>query len=177
MWVLHKDSARSLGCFPPRRHALEWMFLEVGRCCSPNQKLRTTRSMKGLFVTGQPSCGKTWLVNHLARLAIHDRPGLSVCGFITEEVCSSSGGRLGFDCVEVLTGCKRGVLARKGHASKYKTGEYGVDLESFEATALPQLGVGGDSSDSVSQRLVVVDEIGRMELHSQKFAQASCRTA
>lgn len=128
---------------------------------------------KGLFVTGQPSCGKTTLISHLTRLAIKIAPELPVGGFITEEICQAGGSRVGFDVVDVLEGQRRGVLARKGLASRFKTGAYGVDVAAFEATALPLLGVADAvPSPPPSRRLVIIDEIGRMELHSLRFAAA-----
>ena len=61
----------------------------------------------------------------------------------------------------------RGPLARKGAPSRHKTGAYGVDVAAFERVALPLL-----AAHAGRRRLIVIDEIGRMEMHSAKFAEA-----
>eukprot|EP00293_Proteomonas_sulcata_P012326 CAMPEP_0184299560 /NCGR_PEP_ID=MMETSP1049-20130417/10148_1 /TAXON_ID=77928 /ORGANISM="Proteomonas sulcata, Strain CCMP704" /LENGTH=160 /DNA_ID=CAMNT_0026610033 /DNA_START=530 /DNA_END=1012 /DNA_ORIENTATION=+ len=86
---------------------------------------------------------------------------LKMSGFITEECLDSTGTRIGFDVV-TLDG-KRGVLARKGGGKGPKTGQYTVDVSSFESLALHSL----DLSQDVD--IFIIDEIGRMELHSDKF--------
>jgi len=73
--------------------------------------------------------------------------------------------RAGFDVVTVPDG-QRGVLSRKGGpAGQPKTGQYSVDVEAFEALALPTLA--DDDDPSV---VYILDEIGRMELHSHAFS-------
>jgi nucleoside-triphosphatase len=58
------------------------------------------------------------------------------------------------------------VLSRKGGpAGQPKTGQYSVDVEAFEALALPTLA--DDDDPSV---VYILDEIGRMELHSHAFS-------
>ncbi len=69
---------------------------------------------------------------------------------------------MGFD-VESLDG-RRGTLARLEMPSPWRVGRYGVDLASFEAVAL-------SASDAglASGALLIVDEIGKMELFSEAF--------
>lgn len=108
-------------------------------------------------MTGRPGSGKTTVI----RRAL-DRIGRERCaGFYTEEV-RERGRRVGFDVV-TLDG-RRGPLARVG-ARGPRVGRYGVDLASFE-----QLGVGTlERGLAAEVRLLVVDEIGKMELFSQRF--------
>lgn len=93
-------------------------------------------------------------------------------GFVTDELVDKSGRRIGFDVARlgpngVVT--RRGVLARKQrpHEDKSttwrKTGKYHVNVTSFEHVALPSLRV------DKGCRVIVIDEIGRMELHSEVF--------
>ncbi len=100
--------------------------------------------------------GKTTCIERL--LARLEAPA---AGFLTREV-REAGRRVGFD-VESLGG-RRGVLARRGLESRYRVGPYGVALEEFEAVALPALeeGLAGGV-------LLVIDEIGKMELFSEAF--------
>lgn len=90
-------------------------------------------------------------------------------GFYTEEVLDgSSESRIGFDVV-TIPDSKRGILSRKsGIKSKFKTGRYFVDVDSFESLALPSLSMKKDKGSSI---VFILDEIGRMELHSTLFKE------
>ena len=125
-----------------------------------------------LLVTGQPGSGKTTLVRSVleavtSKAAVAD---VHVQGFYTDEVLDGST-RVGFDLITIPDG-KRDVLSRKqGLPSHFpKTGSYSVDVASFEALALPTLCP--PTSCSNSRCLIVIDEIGRMELHSSRFQAA-----
>ena len=104
-------------------------------------------------------------------------------GFYTEEVVrrtqpegmagssSSSSSRIGFDVV-TIPDYQRGILARKDLSSKFRTGPYGVDLRSFESLALPSLSSEEDGVNvDLDRTIFVLDEIGRMELHSKRFQE------
>ena len=67
---------------------------------------------------------------------------------------------------------KRAVLARKeGLPSHFpKTGVYSVDVASFESLALPTLAI--PEEHDKSQTVYIIDEVGRMELHSAPFKAA-----
>ncbi len=113
-----------------------------------------------LFITGKPGVGKTTLVEQvMARL----RGSLRLAGFTTTEVRDPAGQRLGFNIVTVEG--RQGELARVGLRSRVYVGRYGVNLESFERLALPEL-----ARRDVD--LIVMDEIGRMECASGRFRRA-----
>jgi len=112
-----------------------------------------------IFVTGDPGCGKTTAVRRVVeRLA-----PLPMTGFLTEEV-RENGARTGFRGVtldgEVFT------LARAGAAGDFRVGPYGVVLEGLETVGVPALRPGADT------RLVVLDEVGKMEAFSTAFREA-----
>ena len=117
------------------------------------------------LVTGQPGSGKTTLVRTVCD-ALSAR-GHRLRGFYTDEVCDRSGVRIGFDVVTIPDG-RRGVLSRKQGlpAAWPKVGQYTVDVAAFEALALPTLATPSAGT------MVVVDEIGRMELRSEAFRRA-----
>ncbi|MBI3671068.1 MAG: NTPase [Acidobacteria bacterium] len=113
-----------------------------------------------LFITGKPGVGKTTLVEQVvARL----RGSLRLAGFTTTEVRDPAGQRLGFNIVTVEG--RQGELARVGLHSRAYVSRYGVNLESFERLALPEL-----ARRDVD--LIVMDEIGRMECASGRFRRA-----
>jgi nucleoside-triphosphatase len=112
--------------------------------------------MPKLLLTGPPGCGKTTIIQRvLAKLAF------PAGGFYTQEV-RQGGARLGFDLL-TLDG-RRGVLARLGLHSPHRVGKYGVDLK-----ALDEIGAGAVRQALENGWLVVVDEIGPMELLSPRF--------
>eukprot|EP00116_Pleurobrachia_bachei_P011656 sb/3471918/ len=109
-----------------------------------------------VFLTGKPGVGKTTLVKHLLEII----PAGSVSGFFTEEV-RGEGGRIGFDVVSVTDPSSRSKLARVGAPGRHKVGKYTVCKDGFEIHALPLL--------STPSQVVVIDEVGKMELFSDSF--------
>ncbi len=85
---------------------------------------------------------------------------LHPAGFYTEEI-REEGQRKGFELVS-LDG-KRGLLSHKDIKSTYRVGQYKVDIESFEnfLDSVPFF-------DSLN-RLIIIDEIGKMECFSDSF--------
>ena len=111
------------------------------------------------LLTGRPGTGKTSLIKQIAT-ELGGRAG----GFYTEEI-RSRGTRLGFRLV-TLDG-QAAVLAHIDFDKRYRVGKYGVDIENLERLGVPAL------RQAVAQcELVVVDEIGKMELFSSGFREA-----
>ena len=61
---------------------------------------------------------------------------------------------------------ERGTLAHVTFSGSPRVGRYGVDLEAFERVALPALSGVGEAE------LVLIDELGKMELASEAFCGA-----
>lgn len=61
---------------------------------------------------------------------------------------------------------RRGRLAEVGFESPYRLGKYGIDMESFEVIALSSL-----KDAIVKGGLIVIDEIGYMDLMSRHFRE------
>jgi len=112
-----------------------------------------------LLLTGRPRVGKTTVIRKVIA-ALGERAG----GFCTEEARDESGQRIGFRII-TLTG-ERGWLARLGSKEKYCLGRYGVDVEELE-----RLGVSAVREALAEREVVVIDEIGPMEMFSPAFRQ------
>jgi nucleoside-triphosphatase len=114
-----------------------------------------------LLLEGRPGIGKTTVARRL--VALLQEAALSVGGFTTSEL-RTSGRREGF-VVEAASGARE-VLAHVGLPGPPRVGRYGVDLAAFERVALSALG------DPERGGVVVVDELGKMELASAAFRAA-----
>jgi nucleoside-triphosphatase THEP1 len=113
-----------------------------------------------LLLEGRPGIGKTTVTRRLLQLL--REAGVPVGGFTTGEL-RTGGHREGF-LVEAVSGARE-VLAHVDLPGPPRVGRYGVDLAAFERVALPALG------DSGPGGVVVVDELGRMELASAAFCE------
>jgi nucleoside-triphosphatase len=108
------------------------------------------------LITGKPGVGKTTLVQKI----IGRMRSVNMAGFYTAEL-RSKGSRLGFE-LRGLNGERR-TLAHVNIHSQDRVGKYGVGTGGFEGF-LETL----DLLNPIVQ-LVVIDEIGKMELFSNRF--------
>lgn len=115
-----------------------------------------SRALK-LFLTGDPGCGKTTVLRRVVERAGHD---VAMTGFLTDELREGSR-RKGF--VGTTLDGRTFVLADREIPGELRVGPYGVDLEGLETIGLAALEPREDTA------LVVLDEVGKMELLSQKF--------
>ncbi len=116
---------------------------------------------RAFLLTGRPGVGKTTIIQTVVA-----RLGMSAGGFYTEEI-RERGRRTGFRLV-ALDGAT-GVLASVNISSPYRVGKYGVHLHDLERVGVNALWRAIEQPD-VS--VVVVDEIGKMELFSSSFREA-----
>jgi nucleoside-triphosphatase len=70
--------------------------------------------------------------------------------------------------IETIEG-ERGTLAHVEFSGPPRVGRYGVDLEEFERIALPAL------AEAPRSGVTVIDELGKMELASERFRDAVSR--
>ena len=111
------------------------------------------------LLTGRPRSGKTSLIKQVVA-----KMGYRAGGFYTEEI-RSGGTRLGFKLV-TLDG-QEAVLAHTSTRSPHRVSKYGVDINSLD-----RVGVNALSKAAQECPLVIIDEIGKMELFSANFREA-----
>jgi len=111
------------------------------------------------LLTGRPGTGKTSLIKQ-AIAGVGGKAG----GFYTEEI-RNRGIREGFKLV-TLDG-QEATLAHVNIHSPYRVSKYGVDVASLDRLGVASLRQAAQQCD-----LVVIDEIGKMELFSAKFREA-----
>lgn len=127
--------------------------------------------IKLICLTGPPGVGKTTIVKRLAAdfNKLDSLSNRSVSGFYTEEVRNADGNRIGFDAVLLNDIGDRCVLARlpsagSAHRGAPMVGRYRVYVGEFEDLVC-------DALTTARCGCVIIDEIGKMELLSAKFAK------
>jgi len=119
--------------------------------------------MPHILITGLPGVGKTTLIRKLVKHLAEHNP----TGFYTEEIRDAQGIREGF---RLVTLCGRQlVLSHIRHPGPYRVSRYGVDVHGFEQL-LAELDLRHAQS-----RLIMIDEIGKMECLSRKFEEEVTR--
>lgn len=114
---------------------------------------------RAYLLTGRPGVGKTTCVR-----AVLERVARPAGGFVTEEI-RERGTRVGF-ALRTLDG-RRATLARVDRPGAPRVGKYSVDV-----AALDRIGVPAIRAAVSEGRLVVIDEIGKMEMASAAFCEA-----
>ena len=113
-----------------------------------------------LALTGKPKAGKTTIVLKLVDSLLKN--GINVGGFYTVEA-KKNDKRIGFKIVDISTG-RHGILAGVEQESKVKVGKYGVKVEDLDGIGVRALEQGLENC-----QVLVIDEVGPMELKSELF--------
>ena len=111
---------------------------------------------KNILITGNPGVGKTTMVRKLADMLGE----LGPAGFYTAEI-RDHGKRLGFELID-LAGDHL-LLSHIGLKSPFRVGKYGVDVGALEKYLDTR------RFTESSSRLIIIDEIGKMECCSAGF--------
>ncbi|MEN9614135.1 MAG: hypothetical protein RLZZ347_442 [Candidatus Parcubacteria bacterium] len=112
-----------------------------------------------ILITGKPKSGKSTLLKKLIE-AIPNK-----VGFVTNEILGETG-RLGFE-IETHLGTKA-TLAHVDFQTEPKVSKYGVSIKNLESM-LPEV------FDFKKSDFLHLDEIGQMELFSERFKALALR--
>jgi len=111
------------------------------------------------LLTGSPGTGKTTIVKEAIA-----KSKIKAGGFYTEEIRSGKI-RQGFRII-ALDG-QDAILAHVDISSPYKISKYGIDIDNLD-----NIGVTAIYRAIQESNLIVIDEIGKMELFSYRFREA-----
>ena len=117
-----------------------------------------------LLLTGSPGVGKTTVLTKAA--SILKGKGFSVGGMVSREA-REGGVRVGFEILD-LGSEKRGWLARVNQKVGPQVGKYRVNLEDLENIGAQAIVCATKNCD-----VIAIDEVGLMELFSEKFREAT----
>jgi nucleoside-triphosphatase len=111
------------------------------------------------LLTGSPGTGKTTVIRQAVAMS-----KAKAGGFYTEEI-RTGGARQGFRIV-TLDG-RDAILSHVDFHGLYKVSKYGVDVQNLDDVGVTAINKAIEESD-----LIVIDEIGKMELFSPRFREA-----
>lgn len=135
-----------------------------------------------IFLTGHPSVGKTTIIKGLQTSLQNDTDynDLVTKGFYTEECRSKGGDRIGFDILywtPTHQEPRRKALSRMVDRIKKSdphVGKYLVEIDNVEQFAIASIDTSGTctGTDSVKNELMIIDEVGKMEMLCPQFLPA-----
>lgn len=114
---------------------------------------------KKLLLTGSPRVGKTTIIQKIV-VELHN-----VGGFYTREIREKNK-RVGFEVITLYTK-NREILSHINFKSCYKVGRYKVNVKGFEQVIQAEI----NESLKKNVSLLVLDEIGKMEIFSSYFCK------
>lgn len=113
-----------------------------------------------IFITGTPGAGKSSLISELIEYA--KQQGMHYCGILTPEIRKNNI-RVGFKII-ALPKMREEILASVDYA-KPKVSKYGVNVLAIERI------IDIVEEDFKDAELVFIDEIGKMEMLSERFKE------
>lgn len=118
-----------------------------------------------ILLTGKPNTGKTTAIKSLIAMIGQRRCG----GFFTNEIRNEEGQRIGFETNTLSH--KKFLLAHVDFDSPYQIEEFKVNVKGVEDIAVE------DMLNDTTHDFMVIDEIGKMQMFSDKFKDAVLKLA
>ncbi|HEV2231046.1 MAG TPA: NTPase [Thermoplasmata archaeon] len=116
-----------------------------------------------IAITGMPGSGKTQTLLRIIQLL--EQEGVKVGGMVTEPIIERQR-RSGFQITDWMTK-EHEVFAHEGMKSRVRSGKYGVNVAALEGLGARSLAEARESAD-----VIVIDEVGKMEVESESFSQS-----
>jgi nucleoside-triphosphatase len=129
------------------------------RCKVRNKFDLIVQVINNILLEGEPGVGKTTLILNIAERLFSYRIG----GFYTKEI-REHGQRIGFR-LATFSG-QSGILSHIKFTAGPIVGKYRVNLPEFEKIAVDGLEIALSESS-----IILIDEIGKMELFSERFKE------
>lgn len=117
-----------------------------------------------LLLTGNPSVGKTTVL--MKAVSALKGKGYCVGGMLSREA-REGGTRVGFEILDLSSG-RRGWLAHVNQKAGPQVGKYRVNIEDLDLIGAQAIIEAVEKCD-----IIAIDEIGPMELFSEKFKEAT----
>ncbi len=111
-------------------------------------------------ITGLPNAGKTQALVKVIEML--EEAENKVGGMVTEPIIKNNR-RVGFYVKDRITK-EKDILAHVDHDSKIVVGRYKVNLDALERVGVTAIETAAEECD-----IVIIDEVGRMEVESEKF--------
>ncbi len=113
-------------------------------------------------ITGLPGSGKTYALLRVIEMLKEEE--ISIGGMVDEPI-EEDRKKIGFTVRNILTG-EQQIFASTDIESKIMVGKIGVELEKFEEVGVKAI------KDAIEQcDIIVIDEVGKMEVESEKFVE------
>ena len=127
-------------------------------------------------ITGLPRSGKSAVLDKVVSMIIDERKADSrarrkgvaanIIGGMRTEAIIENGERVGFACVDILSG-DRGVMAHREIDSRNRILGFGIDPSELDKVAVPAI------QNAIGNcEILVIDEVGKFSVESEGFVAA-----
>lgn len=127
-------------------------------------------------ITGLPRSGKSAVLQKVIDMIAEEGGGLRrlrgpmppehIIGGMRVEAVIEDGERVGYACVNILTG-EKGVMAHRGIDSRHRILGFGIDPSEIDRVGVPAI------LDSIGNcEIMVIDEVGKFTVESEGFVNA-----
>ena len=127
-------------------------------------------------ITGLPRSGKSAVLDKVVSMIIDERKADSrarmrgaaanIIGGMRTEAIIENGERVGYACVDILSG-DRGVMAHREIDSRNRILGFGIDTSELDKVAVPAV------QNAIGNcEILVVDEVGKFSVESEGFVAA-----
>jgi nucleoside-triphosphatase len=127
-------------------------------------------------ITGLPRSGKSAVLDKVVSMIIDERKAdpralrrgvpANIIGGMRTEAIIENGERVGFACVDILSG-DRGVMAHREIDSRNRILGFGIDPSELDKVAVPAI------QNAIGNcEILIIDEVGKFSVESEGFVAA-----